>query len=103
MKEMKRSQRRPAGQGGFTLIELAPWDVGWMGVVAVISILVAIAIPLYANVGHGARPFKARADTHALACAVRLYAAHMGTLPPALTVLTFPAVNGLNQSALMAL
>jgi len=42
MKEMKRSQRRPAGQGGFTLIELAPWDVGWMGVVAVISILVAI-------------------------------------------------------------
>src|SRR5215467_4366822 len=92
MNNVKRSQRRPVGQGGFTLIEL-------MGVVAVLSILVAIAIPLYANVASGARPAKARADTRTLACAVRLYAAHMGTLPPALTVLTFPAVNGLNQSA----
>jgi len=92
MNDVKRSQRRPVGQGGFTLIEL-------MGVVAVISILAAIAIPLYANVGRGARPAKAQVDTAALACAVRLYADHMGTLPPALPVLVFPAVNGLNQSA----
>src|SRR5215469_17611744 len=70
-----------------------------MGVVAVISILAVIVIALYANVGRGARPAKARFDTRTLACTVRLYAAHMGTLPPALTVLTFRAVNGLNQSA----
>jgi len=92
MNNVKRSQRRPVGQGGFTLIEL-------MGVVAFIGILAAIVIGLYANVGRGARPAKAQVDTAALACAVRLYADHMGTLPPALPVLVFPAVNGLNQSA----
>src|SRR5262244_1677713 len=92
MNDVKRSQRRPVDQGGFTLSEL-------IIVVALISIVAAIAIPLYANVGRGARPAKAQVDTAALACAVRLYADHMGTLPPALTVLIFPAVNGLNQSA----
>jgi len=59
----------------------------------------ALAVPLYANEEAQARIAKAQAQARTLACAVSLYAAHMGILPVHLGVLTTTAVNGLNQSA----
>ena len=93
MFELWRKRKVIRGIGvGLTLIDL-------LVVVAVCGVVAALAIPLHANAEARDRIEKAQADLEMLALATKTYAAHMGTLPAALTALTTTATNRLNWSA----
>jgi len=93
MFDLWRKRRVVRGTGvGLTLIDL-------MVVVAVCGVVAALAIPLHVNAEARDRIEKAQSDLEMLAIAVKTYAAHMGTLPAALTALTSTATNRLNWSA----
>jgi type IV pilus assembly protein PilA len=93
MSAFRCTRRKMLGsQRGFTLIEL-------MIVVAIIGILAAIAIALYANVHARARLAKAQADVRAIASSITLYQTHMGAVPPSLAALNSPQTNSFGVTA----
>jgi prepilin-type N-terminal cleavage/methylation domain-containing protein len=71
---LRLARRRLSGRRGFTLTEL-------LVVLAVIAILTAIAIPLFASTQQRARRAKALGDVKALSSALSIYMAHCGGFP----------------------
>ena len=85
---MERLSKKLIGRGkaGFTLIEL-------MIVVAIIGILAAIAVPVYANLQARARIARAQADLRTLAGTFSAFGAHCGDVPGSVAAAAWPAAG----------
>lgn len=70
-----------------------------MIVVAVIAILAAMVVPLYGSMGSQARIAKVQGDLRAIASAISMFQAHVGTLPTSLAQLAAAATNPQGVSA----
>lgn len=86
---MNRLRKKLIGRnrGGFTLIEL-------LMVVAIIGILAAIAMPIYANMQAKARSGKAQSDVATIAEALSAFAAHCGDVPGTVLAAAWPGTAG---------